>query len=160
MCHPSGNLQKAVAAFGPLPKEVAALGEPLSVHPPSATAALNQRFSGLTASLSGPAMERKLGLVMSLVMPILGVVFLICYLSGLQIGDMPRVAWLVFAGVSLLFGVFAGGCAWYLGKKIANAPATPPPPDPSATPVGFIFYPSALVQHCGGKFTVIRWQDV
>jgi hypothetical protein len=72
---------------------------------------------------------------------------------------MPRVAWLAFGGFSLAFALFAGGYWYYLSQKLAGA-APAPPPAPANEPPGFIFYPVALVQVRGGKFTAIRWQDV
>lgn len=79
-------LQKAVEAFGQLPKEVAALGEPLSVHPPSAAARmLGVKLTGLKDWLADPVQEQKRAAVMAIVMPVLGAVALLCYLAGVQI---------------------------------------------------------------------------
>src|SRR5437667_326843 len=41
----SRNLQKAVEAFGELPADMAALGKPLSVHPPSTMARIGARLA-------------------------------------------------------------------------------------------------------------------
>jgi len=156
----SRNLDKAVEAFGQLPAEVAALGEPLSVHPPSAAARmLGVKLTGLKEWLADPVQERKRAAVMAIVMPVLGVGILILYLSGIQLGDLPRVALLIAAGVGVLLGVLAGGYWWYLSQK-APSKSSPPPPDPEGSMPGFIFYPDALVQVRDDKFTVIRWKDV
>ena len=74
MSHDLPNRTKARDAFGALPPEVQALGEPLSVHPPNAAARLGAR---LPLAPVNPVAGRKLAAYLALGLPPAGAVFVI-----------------------------------------------------------------------------------
>jgi len=151
-----GKRAKAVKAFGELPPNVLALGKPLSVHPPSTIARIGARLSNLSASA---AAQKKTAIALTIVLPLLGAVFIIPYLNGAPFGKAPPVGWLSAAGAGVLFGLIAAGWWWRLSRTADNVPP-PPRPDPGRSLPGLILYPAAIVHVCDGEFTVIHWQDV
>jgi hypothetical protein len=146
---------QAIEAFGELPAEVLALGKPESVHPPTTSARIGARLQ-TQFSADGPA-ARKVAVVLAVGLPLLGAGFLIPYFKGVPFGKAPPVGWLSVTGAGVLFGLMAAGWLWHLLRtpRVER-------PEPAGEPAlpGLILYPDAVVHVCGGKFTVIRWDDV
>jgi hypothetical protein len=131
----SRQLEKAVEAFGDLPPEVAALGKPLSVHPPSAVLRINAQLTEqFHRRFSDPVFMSKLCAALAIGLPVAGTLFLLPYL--------------VVSG--LVFGLISGIQWWRYSRVSAGAPA-PPWPDQVRSLPGVIVFPDALVHVCKGS---------
>jgi hypothetical protein len=155
----SPNLQKAREAFGELPPEVLALGEPESVHPPSAHARMSERVSE-AVGIGNPGQIAKICGVLAFVFPVLGLLLFLPYLGNVPFGKAPPIGWVIMPINGVIFALVAGGCWWHFSKKAEQeVPASVRDKDRVIMP-GLMVYPSALVHVRGRAFTTMRWEDI
>jgi hypothetical protein len=147
----SRQLEKAVEAFGDLPPEVAALGKPLSVHPPSAVLRINAQLTEqFHRRFSDPVFMSKLCAALAIGLPVAGTLFLLPYLTGAAFGGLGPEGWLILVVSGLVFGLISGIQWWRYSRVSAGAPA-PPWPDQVRSLPGVIVFPDALVHVCKGS---------
>src|SRR5262245_254278 len=111
----SRGLSKVVEAFGELPAEVAALGKPLSVHPPSTVVQAGaRRAAKLGAGPGNTPATRRLAAILTFALPAIGALFLIPHLKGAPFGKAPPEGWLTLLVSGLVFGLAAALWWWHL----------------------------------------------
>jgi hypothetical protein len=148
-----------------LPPEVASLGQPLHVHPPTAIAAFLSKtpLGGTPLDLS-PLAKATLNRLMfwagTVGFPVLAAAFVLIYFFVPVTGGPPEIA-LGVAGVCLLAGV--ASLILLLrsrGQPVEQEAPRPPKKRAAASRPGYLFYRDALVVRQGEQTTVVRWDEV
>ncbi len=149
-------------AFGELPPEVAALGKPMSVHPPSAAVMMSAKLDAKFQAVDWSALPFRIALaVLTFALPFVGCGFTIFFLLDVPMGNGPPSLWLTMPLNGVVFGGISAFLWWRLTRNAKTSQPTPKqPPKPGASLPGVIIYLDALVHVCDGKFTMIRWDDV